>query len=127
MTELLDGVTVKIGRREFIVPPLNIKSLKRAAKLAPVMEGGGEESFDACVDVIHMAVVRNYPDVTRDELEEELDSTNLPTVVNAVLEASGYDPKAVAQAMAGSPAAGTPSTPDSSAPPDGAGSTSTST
>lgn len=124
--ELLDGVTVRIGRREFIVPPLNIKSLKRAAKLAPVMEGGGEASFDACVDVIHMAVVRNYPDVTRDDIEEELDAGNLPAVVDAVMEASGFDPKALAQLTAAS-SAGAPSTPDSSAPQDGPGSTSTST
>lgn len=95
MTELLDGVTVKIGRRDFIVPPLNLKAVKRIGQLVPVMlrEDGSAESIDAAVEVIHMAVRRNYPDLTREELEEELDLGNLAAVSLQIAEASGLVPK----------------------------------
>lgn len=128
--DLIDGVVIRVGRRDFIVPPLNLKSIKRAQTLLPTLESDDLiASFDACVAIIHMAVARNYPDVTVDDLLEELDTKNVKGVVDAVLEASGFGPKAepTPQTVPAESSAGTASTPDSPAPPDGAGSTSTST
>ncbi len=113
MTELIDGVKVTIGRRDFIVPPLNLKAVKRVGQLVPVMMAadGSVESIDAAIEVIHLALKRNYPELTRDELEEELDLANLAPISMVIAEASGLVPKAEPGQTTPSESTGTPSTP----------------
>lgn len=113
MTELIDGVKVKIGRREFIVPPLNLRAVKRVGQLVPVMTAGdgSEASIDAAIEVILLAIQRNYPEVTREELEEELDLANLAPISLQIAEASGLVPKAEPGQTTNSASAGTSSTP----------------
>lgn len=98
MTEaapLLDGVAVQLGRREFIVPPLNLRAVRKVIPLLPVLEGkSGEGSFlDAAVELLALAIQRNYPDITKDEIEELVDLGNLPRLVEAVMAVSGFGPK----------------------------------
>ena len=95
MTDLLDGVTIKLGRRDFIIPPLNLKAVRKVEKLLPVLEGqAGEVSFlDAATEVLTLAVQRNYPEITREEIEDMVDLGNLPRLIAAVMAASGFGPK----------------------------------
>lgn len=95
MTELLDGVAIKVGRRDLIVPPLNLKAVRKVEKLLPVLEGrSGEASFlDAAVEVLTLAIQRNYPDMTREDVEECVDLGNLPRLIEAVMNVSGFGPK----------------------------------
>jgi hypothetical protein len=93
--ELLDGVTLRIGRRDYVVPPLNLRGVKRVQALAPALNSEGPESIDAGIEVIQMAVSRNYPDITREQLEEDIDLGNLEGLVKAVVQIAGFkDPKA---------------------------------
>jgi len=98
MTEpCFDGQLIKLGNREFVIPPLN---WRRIRKLMPILErmkgitaGGGltitEPMLDDCLTVIYEAVSRNYPDITRDELEDLVDLGNAPKVIMAVMGLSG--------------------------------------
>lgn len=108
MSELLDGVTIRLGRRDFVVPPLNLRAVRKVEKLLPVLEGRpGEVSFlDAAVEVLHLAILRNYPEVTRDEVEDMVDLGNLPRLIEAVMNVSGFGPKGPGSlAAAGAPSA----------------------
>jgi hypothetical protein len=98
MTEpRFDGERLKVGDREFVVPPLN---WRRIRKILPVLErmkdltaGGGlvitESMLDDSITVIHEALSRNYPELTRDELEDLVDLVNAPQLIMAVMGLSG--------------------------------------
>ena len=107
--ELIPGPAVVIVGREFIVPPLSLKRFKRAIQLLPALEAGDAGVFDAVAELAHLALSRNYPDLTRDALEEMLDAQSVPRVLAAVLEASGLN---AAEIMGESPAAAAPVTPE---------------
>ena len=92
-----DGQLLKVGDREFTVPPLN---WRRIRKILPILErmkeitaGGGivitESMLDDSITVIHEAVSRNYPELTRDELEDLVDLVNAPQLIMAVMGLSG--------------------------------------
>jgi hypothetical protein len=98
MTEpRFEGERLKVGDREFVVPPLN---WRRIRKILPILErmkditaGGGltitEPMLDDAITVIHEALTRNYPEITLDELEDLVDLVNAPTVIMAVMGLSG--------------------------------------
>lgn len=98
--ELLDGVTVRLGRRDFVVPPLNLRAVRKIEPLLPALEGKSTElSFiDAAVEVLHLAIVRNYPEITKEEIEEVVDLGNLPGLISAVMAVSGFGPKGPGEA-----------------------------
>lgn len=98
--ELLDGVTLRIGRRDYVVPPLNLKGVKRAQVLMPLLaeEESSAATVDAAIEIVQLAVNRNYPEVTREQLEDDIDLGNLMALVEAVLAVAGFSPKAKGEA-----------------------------
>lgn len=102
--ELLEGVKLKIGRREFIVPPLNLNGVKRAQVLLPTLNAESDpDSIDAAVEILHLAIARNYPEVTREELYEDVDLGNLMSLVQATLAIAGFSPKATGETPQATP------------------------
>lgn len=95
-TVKFEGIDVKIGGTKYVVPPLSLKQVRTLeAKINTAQEITGlptEEQHNALVDVVHAAISRNYPDMTRDELEDSLDLANLRTVMLAVFSVSGFQP-----------------------------------
>lgn len=93
--ELIEGTPLKIGRREYIVPALNLKGVRRVQKLLPIIQDPEHpEFFDSAVEMLHLAVVRNYPEVTKGQLEEDVDLNSLDKLLTAALGAFGFVPKA---------------------------------
>lgn len=94
---LLDGVKVSMGGRDFVVPSLTLKSLKSlSSKLEILSSMGGiptPDQIDAMVSVIHCAMVRNYPELSTQDVEELLDLSNLQTTFLSVMAASGLQRK----------------------------------
>lgn len=89
--DLLPGTAVRVGRREYVVPALSLNGLKAVERLLPALEGKtveGTTFVDAVATIVHLAIARNYPDVTREQLEDEIDIANLPALVGAVLGAA---------------------------------------
>jgi hypothetical protein len=103
---LIDGVSVRMGGRDFTIPPLTLGMVKRLAPQLEKMGGAdpasisGPEAADACVTVIHAALKRNYPELTQDEVEELLDLGNMQKVTHAVMGISGLIPSGEAQGEA---------------------------
>lgn len=87
-----EGVSMKIGGRELVIPPL---SLKQVQKLYPTIEALQKESdplksMEAVSLVVHAALKRNYPEMTLDEVDDMLDLGNFKAVIETVMGVSGF-------------------------------------
>ncbi len=95
--ERFEGVKVRLGDRDYIIPPLNLGSIKRLREdinvLSAVRVGEmmTDEQIDSAVRIFHAALSRNYPDITIEEVEEAVDLGNIATVTKAMMKASGFD------------------------------------
>ncbi len=93
MAIMHDGTKVTMGGREFILPPLTLKALRslgpKIKLLSSLADVPTPEQVDVMVELVHASAVRNYPEITPDDLLELLDLGNLTEVFPAVMAASG--------------------------------------
>lgn len=102
--ELIEGTPIKIGRREYVVPALNLKGVRRVQKLLPILEQPSHpEFFDSALEMLVLAISRNYPDITREQLEEDVDLNSLDRLITATLGAFGFVPKAKGETLEATP------------------------
>jgi hypothetical protein len=101
---VIDGVTVRMGGADWVIPPLNFRLLRklqtRLADLTALGRSGAPTAdvMDAVVDLVHPAMQRNYPEITREQVEDMLDMGNMGPTIQAIMGASG-----VVQTQAGEP------------------------
>lgn len=95
---MIPGTNIPIGTRTWLVPPLNFAALKKhRAFLIRAMRGEidpanmGEEDFETMLDLVYLALKRNYPAVTEAEIAEALDLGNVGTVMPALMRTSGFE------------------------------------
>ena len=90
---MLPGVTIAMGGRDWLVPPLTLGQLRRLMpKVRQLTEIGvliGETQISVLVEIVTVALQRNYPEATADMVENLLDLGNASAVLNAVLTGSG--------------------------------------
>jgi hypothetical protein len=98
--KLIDGVKVRMGGEEYILPPINLAALKRLKAqfkcletLSPTMGPGDwtDEQVDAMITVIHSALSRNYPEITVEQLAEIIDMGSIQKVFPALAGVSGLE------------------------------------
>lgn len=118
MTAQIDGVTIKLGGQEYVVPPLCLGDARRllpqvqeVQKRIQTGEPPDDKTFATVVDVVGSALRRNYPDIKDEDLEKVLDLGNFKSVMNAAMGVSGFVRKPLGESERGSPSTGTPSTP----------------
>lgn len=91
----IEGVKVNIGDSTYIVPPLSFKALRLLkGKLRLLTDIGNipeDEQLDAVLDVVLMALNRNYPMMTREDLEDIIDLANLRVLITAIMGVSGLE------------------------------------
>lgn len=94
--DMIDGVTVRMGGRDWIVAPLTLGQLRRlwprVQRLGEVGAGMGDEDIASLVELVTTALRRNYPDMTSEKAADLLDLGNAGMVLNAVLTGSGLRP-----------------------------------
>jgi hypothetical protein len=117
---MIPGVVIQMGGHDWQVPPLTLGNLKQLWPKIQKMKMTTDTSalmdqFDDVIELIEVALKRNYPDVTRDELLDLLDMGNLQAVITAVMQGSGLKP-GEAEAVTARPNGGFPSM-DSTSPP----------
>lgn len=97
-----EGVNVVMGGKEWIVPPLTLKQLRRLSKnmatisalgSAPAPTALSDEVIDSVLEVVHSALSRNYPELTLEDLGDMVDMRNMVRVMNAVMGVSGLAAK----------------------------------
>jgi hypothetical protein len=94
---LVDGVSVRLGDQDITVPPMNLKALKKATPLlAKLREFDATKNdvppsdvMDALLQLVEMALSRNYKNVSAELLEEVVDMNNLPLLIEATMNSSG--------------------------------------
>jgi hypothetical protein len=114
MEPKLDGVPLRLGGADYVLPPLNLAALE---KYWPVIQGWGKEGpvdlvqrLGEAAELLHAALVRNYPELTLAEVKEGLDLANFPGAVGQLLEVSGLARQAPGEPEAGSVPTGPTST-----------------
>lgn len=90
---MIEGIKINLGGTEYIVPPLNFKSLKR---LQPIIESLSQiditmtdKQIDDIAEIVHAAISRNYPDFTKEQILDVLDLGNIGPILASILGASG--------------------------------------
>lgn len=97
---MIDGITLKLGEEERVVPPLSLRALRRLApKLKSIQNLGAalpnDEQIDVVVEVVLAALNRNYPEMTKEQVEDALDTGNMTSVLMAIFTSSGLQRGAV--------------------------------
>ncbi len=90
---MLPGVTIEMGGRDWLVPPLTLGQLRRlmpkVRQLTEIGASMGETQISVLVEIVATALQRNYPEATAEMVENLLDLGNASAVLNAVLTGSG--------------------------------------
>jgi hypothetical protein len=101
-SNMIEGVPVMLGGREFILPPLSLGFIRRNwAMLQGMDKLSGEDSLSASITVLHAALSRNYPELAKEELEDLLDMRNIAAVMDALKNVSGFAAGEVTPGTAG--------------------------
>lgn len=104
---LIEGTIVSIGGTDYTVPPLNFSRAKKVLPLLLAMNASGdaldEAKLDAGTQLVHLALTRNYPELTIEQVEDMLDMRNFPLIVAAVMGASGIEKGEARPAAAAAP------------------------
>ena len=92
---MIEGIDIRIGGKTLTFPSL---SLKQVRVLLPKLQTATASSFDAenmdtILEVVHAALTRNYPEMTKEELEDGLDMRNMAQAMKAVMAISGLEAK----------------------------------
>ncbi|MBF0401888.1 MAG: hypothetical protein HQL90_14115 [Magnetococcales bacterium] len=85
------GITVQLGGKEWVCPPLNFYQLQQLLPRLQSMQAGelNIEWLQASVEIIHASLSRNYPDLTLQTVAEMVDMNNFTHILNTVMEVSG--------------------------------------
>jgi hypothetical protein len=93
MSVMVKGVSLELGDgNAYVLPPLTLGALEILQdKLNTNYSGGAldPEYIKTVIDAAHLALRRNYPDITRDQVKEIIGLENMEVVFKAVLDVSG--------------------------------------
>lgn len=128
----LTGTTVRIGSRDFVVPECTLKTAKRMKRLLrdardvmAKMEGGVDLDADELLEFGTTVMVellrRNYPEITADELDDEITVSSVDKVFLAVLKAAGFEAVLPGEAQRPQTSTGTMTAPGMSSTGDSTG------
>jgi hypothetical protein len=100
---LIDGVKIVLAGTEYTVPPINLRLYFKLetdiAKLSNPAETPLVDYMRAAVVVLLAVMQRNYPDMTADKLEDEIDFAALPVVVKAIFGQSGFESRPLVETV----------------------------
>jgi hypothetical protein len=83
---MIDGPTIKMGGEDKIMPPLNWKAVKTYWR---ELVAGNPEG-ETISRVLHAALVRNYPDLTLEALEEAMSPGEVLAAFPLLVKISGF-------------------------------------
>lgn len=88
---MIAGIKVTLGGEDRIVPPLNLRALIEMRDELQSLKVGSLDpaSIDTVVSIVHRALLRNYPEVTVEWVQDVIDVANMVDVISAVLDVSG--------------------------------------
>jgi hypothetical protein len=88
----IPGTELNLGGVVFVMPPLNLNAVRKyethIANLGK--KGTVSENIEEALPILHAALVRNYPDLTVEQLRELVDMGNYFEAVAALTSISGF-------------------------------------
>lgn len=91
------GTWINFGTEQYRVPALAFRSIQdlqdRIASMAGAEGVPTAAQMDTVLDVVHAAMRRNYPSLSREEIADMVDLENYQEVLSAVLNMSGFQAK----------------------------------
>jgi hypothetical protein len=92
----IPGVAMNLGGIDFVLAPLGLRLIRESQAKTKELQKKAAEGIDVDseyyalnIDSVFESLRRNYPEITRDEVESLIDAGNLPDCVNAIMGASG--------------------------------------
>ncbi|MGA3113290.1 MAG: hypothetical protein ABSF90_02525 [Syntrophobacteraceae bacterium] len=96
---MIEGKEIKIGGAPYMLPPLGLEGLKKAMEVQKrFTEMNESEQMEANIEIIHCALVRNYPELSLEKVREDIDADEiigLPSVFAALYEKRGSNQNGV--------------------------------
>ncbi len=92
---MIPGTEITLGDKQYTVAPMNFSTLIKVAPMLKSFAALGnkiapsEDDFRNMVTVLLLAIQRNHPETTFDEIAEALDMNNIGTIMVKVMGASG--------------------------------------
>jgi hypothetical protein len=83
---MIEGTTVKIGRKEYILPPLNLGGIQKIISYIPTLTpSAGVEFLVALTAIACCALQRNYPDEINEQfLRENVEDDEVEPLLEAI-------------------------------------------
>ena len=67
------GIEKELGGKAYVIPPLSLGQVRRLQNQLEKWTGAvDDKSVAVCIETVHAALSRNYPDVTVEQVEEWL-------------------------------------------------------
>ena len=91
---LYEGETITIRGKGYIIPGLSFEQLENNADdIDKVMNSKNEnmtKMISVVAKIVHLAMSRNYPDLTVGEVKKKLDMRNKEKIIQAIMGSSGF-------------------------------------
>lgn len=89
------GVEFDFGGVVLVIPPLSLSALEQMQDRLQSFDGTlSSDSTGTVIDCVHAALLRNYPEMTRQQACDLLDVGNMMDVMACVMDVSGLRRKA---------------------------------
>jgi len=98
MSVMIKGVSLELGDgNTYVMPPLSLGALEILQERLNANYAGAldPEYIKAVIDSAHLALQRNYPDITRQQVGNLIGLESMDLVFKAVLDVSGMYRKAL--------------------------------
>lgn len=98
------GCPIELGGKVLILPPLSLRSLDQLLpRIRSFSANVHDEQYDTglVVDVAFAALTRNYPDLQRDDLLDQIDLGNMMDIMQAAMDISGMRRKSAEEQAKG--------------------------
>lgn len=93
-TPRFEGEIVNLAGTDYTVPALSLRQVRELASKLEKLDAEATgmpaaEQMEAVVDVLHAALSRNYPDMTKEQVLDLIDLGNMTSLVKAAMRTSG--------------------------------------
>jgi hypothetical protein len=92
---MIKGIKMELGGTVYIVPPLSLGAIETMQeRIGRFTAGANLESVGTVIDALHSALLRNYPEMTREQVANMVDLGEMQEVMEAIMDVGGLKRKA---------------------------------
>ena len=104
------GTTIELGGERYVLPPMALGVIEqlgdRFAEFADTVDFASPGRMKMLIDMIHGALLRNYPEMPRDTVSSNVDLASLKPTLEALMNTSGLSKEVQDEPSGEAPATG---------------------